>query len=46
MKHRMDDMIRRDNSQGLKRQEQYLYRTIVKEWHQVENEMNTVRKDS
>lgn len=46
MKHRMNGMIRKDNSQGLSVQEKNLYQTIVKEWHQVESEIHSARKDS
>ncbi len=46
MKHRMDDLIKKNNSQGLSAQEKNLYQTIVKEWHQVESEINSARKES
>ncbi|WP_138755051.1 hypothetical protein [Paenibacillus sinopodophylli] len=44
LKRNIGHLIVKDNKQGLSAQESSFYQSMLKEWHQNENEMNAARK--
>lgn len=43
LKRNIETMIKKNNKDGLSRQENSFYHTMVKEWHQNQREMNHTR---
>ncbi|MFD1883905.1 hypothetical protein [Paenibacillus wenxiniae] len=45
LRRNIDTMIMKNNKDGLSRQENNFYHTLVKEWHQNQHEMNQKRDE-
>jgi len=46
LKRNIGNLIIKDNKQGLSMQENHFYHSMLKEWHQNANELNSARKHS
>ncbi|OMF21173.1 hypothetical protein BK133_28770 [Paenibacillus sp. FSL H8-0548] len=46
LKRSIGRMVIKDNRQPLNLQESNYYQSMIKKWHQTENEMNSVKKQS
>jgi hypothetical protein len=46
LKRNIGNLIIKDNKQGLSMQENLFYQSMLKEWHQNENELNSARQHS
>jgi hypothetical protein len=44
LKRRMNALIIKENRRGLSGQENHLYQHFIKQWHQIEGQLNTGRR--
>ncbi len=44
LKHRMNALMMKENRQGLNHLENHLYQQFIKQWHQVEGQLNRTRR--